>query len=72
MACNTLVVLISKFIMLTGDAMVQDHDLDMRGGQIYKAGERPVDRAGSPHASRQSSPIATAGPAEILNHAGQR
>ncbi|KAK9862504.1 hypothetical protein WJX84_009525 [Apatococcus fuscideae] len=51
---------------------LQDHDLDMRGGQIFKAGERPVDRTGSPLASRQSSPIATASPAEILDHAGQR
>ena len=54
------------------DAMAQDHDLDMRGGQIYKAGERPVDRPGSPLASRQSSPIATATPAEIRGHASQR
>lgn len=57
---------------LTANVLVQDHDLDMRGGQIYKAGERPLDRASSPLASRQSSPIATASPAEILNHAGQR
>lgn len=56
----------------TAEPLAQDHDLDMRGGQIYKAGERPADRPGSPLASRQSSPVATATPAEIRGHAGQR
>ena len=51
--------------------LLQDNDLDMRGGQMFKAGERPVERTGSPMLSRRASPILMANPADIFNHPGQ-